>query len=180
MLACSIQVSDLPPSTNERTSMRSRCPLSAAQLATALTQSNSPCETRAEAISTRSTCSSSKSNCAMVSFSETENDTPDVCSPSRSVVSMISIILLAMRLRLQWAGLGKRLDVGFYIDPVIDIIKAIHHVALLVVIDIERFLFAGGLYRNGLLGQVDFQLGIWIGINRSKYLFKERCAYLYG
>ncbi len=50
----------------------------------------SPCETRAEAISMRLTCSSSSNSRAMESFSRALKETPEVCSPSRSVVSMIS------------------------------------------------------------------------------------------
>src|SRR5690606_23141747 len=150
MPACCIQVSDLPPSTNERTSIRSRWPLSAAQAAMAFTQSNSPCETRADAISTRSTCSSSNSSCAMVSFSETENDTPDVCSPSRSVVSMISIVRPAMR--LQWKGFGKLFDVGFDIEQVVDVIEAMRHVTFFITVDLERRGLPGGQSRDCLFG----------------------------
>ena len=42
-------------------------------------------------ISILSTFNSVNNNCAIVSFSDAENDTPLVCSPSRSVVSIISI-----------------------------------------------------------------------------------------
>ena len=55
---------------------------------------NSPLETRADATSILSTFNSFKSSFDIVSFSYSENDIPDVCSPSRSVVSIISIFFL--------------------------------------------------------------------------------------
>ena len=90
--ADSIQSSDTVPSTNPSTSSLSRWPVRAAQLAMLRTASNSPSETRAEAISIRFTPKSPSSTCAMLSFSCAANETPEVCSPSRRVVSMISII----------------------------------------------------------------------------------------
>ena len=59
-----------------------------------LTALNSPSETRAEAISIRSTWLF-KQGWAKVNFSEAEKETPEVCSPSRRVVSMISILRVA-------------------------------------------------------------------------------------
>ena len=66
---------------------------SLAHLAIFLTAVNSPSETLAEAISILSTFNSSRSNLAIVNFSEDEKDIPDVCSPSRRVVSIISTFL---------------------------------------------------------------------------------------
>ena len=50
-------------------------------------------ETRADAISRRFTPRSSNA-CAMLNFSCAAKETPDVCSPSRRVVSIISIIIV--------------------------------------------------------------------------------------
>ena len=52
---------------------------------------NSPAETRADATSIRSTFNSFKRSFVMVSFSLSENDIPEVCSPSLRVVSITSI-----------------------------------------------------------------------------------------
>ena len=71
-----------------------------AQSVIALTALNSPSETLADATSILSTFKSSNNNFAMVNFSEEGNETPDVCSPSRSVVSIISIFLLTI---LKWS-----------------------------------------------------------------------------
>ena len=73
--------------------MRSNSDLLLAQAVISFTEFNSPSETLAEATSMRSTFNSSNNNLESVSFSATENDTPEVCSPSLSVVSMISIVL---------------------------------------------------------------------------------------
>ena len=91
-----IQLIDFPSSTKVNTSIFSKQLCSEAQEVIFFTASNSPSDTLAEATSKRSTSNSSKSNFAIVNFSETENDTPDVCSPSRSVVSIISIFLFAI------------------------------------------------------------------------------------
>src|SRR5438477_6944159 len=57
----------------------------------ALTARSSPSLTRAEATSIRSTFTASSSRRAMVRFSSGIIEMPSACSPSRSVVSMISI-----------------------------------------------------------------------------------------
>ena len=62
----------------------------------ASTAFRSPSETRAEAISIRSTRNSSNNSLANVSFSEVEKETPEVCSPSRRVVSIISTVRMAV------------------------------------------------------------------------------------
>ena len=81
---------EIPPSMKPSASIRSRWPRLRAHSVMARTAASSPGETRAEAISIRLTRSSSSSRRAMESFSRALNDTPEVCSPSRSVVSKIS------------------------------------------------------------------------------------------
>ena len=68
-------------------------PVALAQSQTARTASNSPEDTRADAISMRGTLSSHNTSLVMFNFSDVENDTPEVCSPSRKVVSNISICI---------------------------------------------------------------------------------------
>ena len=65
-----------------------------AQSQTDFTDSNSPEDTLAEAISMRGTLSSHNTKRVMFNFSDVENETPDVCSPSRNVVSSISICIV--------------------------------------------------------------------------------------
>ena len=89
-VAC-IQSTDVCPSTNPSTSTLGSILRRAAQSHIIFTASNSPSDTRAEATSTRSAFKSSSSKRAIISFSWGTKDTPLVCSPSRSVVSMISI-----------------------------------------------------------------------------------------
>ena len=74
---------DETPAPRSDPCIPSRSPLAMARTA------RSPCETRAEAISIRFTQSSSSSSRAIDSFSRALNETPEVCSPSRSVVSRI-------------------------------------------------------------------------------------------
>ena len=86
-----IQSTEVWPSTNPSTSTLWSRLRRASQSQIIFTASNSPSDTRAEATSTRSTFKSSNSKRAIISFSWGTKDTPLVCSPSRSVVSMISI-----------------------------------------------------------------------------------------
>lgn len=78
--------------------MRSIKPFDTPQEVICFTALNSPSETRAEAISIRSMFNSCSNNLANVSFYDAVNDTPEVCSPSRRVVSIISIVLLILSL----------------------------------------------------------------------------------
>jgi hypothetical protein len=55
-----------------------------------VTASRSPSETPADATSIRSTLRDPRSASAMLTFSEVENETWRVCSPSRRVVSSSS------------------------------------------------------------------------------------------
>ena len=89
--ARSIQSRLLPLSTKPSTSTRSSRPLLSAHRVMRCTASSSPSLTRAEATSTRSTWSSSSSALHISSFSCGMKLTPLVCSPSRRVVSMISM-----------------------------------------------------------------------------------------
>ena len=84
---------DSPLSIKPRISILPIFPVELAQSHTALTESNSPDETRAEAISMRGMLSSHSTSLVILSFSDVENDTPEVCSPSRNVVSNISICI---------------------------------------------------------------------------------------
>ena len=61
-----------------------------AQLVICFTEFNSPSDTLAEATSILSILSSSNRSFAIVNFSLGEYETPDVCSPSLRVVSIIS------------------------------------------------------------------------------------------
>ena len=79
-----------PPSMNPSTSTRSSLSILAAKLQIMPTASRSPSDTRADATSMRSTFRSLSSMRAMMSFSWGRKLTPLVCSPSRSVESMIS------------------------------------------------------------------------------------------
>ena len=88
-----IQSIETPPSTNVNTSTRLIYPLVLAHSVICCTAESSPSDTLAEATSILSTFNSSNNNLAKVSFSDAEKDTPEVCSPSRRVVSIISIIL---------------------------------------------------------------------------------------
>ena len=78
-------------STKPKTSMRSRYPACSAKRQMPVTASFSPSETRAEATSRRSTFTFSNNRRAIISFSCGRKLTPLVCSPSRSVESMISM-----------------------------------------------------------------------------------------
>ena len=93
---------ETPLSTKVKISTRSRRFTSLAHFVMLFTALNSPSDTRAEATSIRSTFSSPSRSFASVSFSEDENDTPDVCSPSRRVVSIISIVFGFMILGWNW------------------------------------------------------------------------------
>ena len=55
-----------------------------------------PVDTLADAISSLSNFTSSSSILAMLSFSRALKDTPEVCSPSRRVVSIISSIIFVL------------------------------------------------------------------------------------
>ena len=92
-----IQSTDLSPSTKPSTSTLSSRPLLSAQRAIFCTVVNSPSETRADATSILSRHRSSSRRRARDSFSSAANDTPDVCSPSRKVVSKILIIVVNFR-----------------------------------------------------------------------------------
>src|SRR5690606_37637404 len=111
-----------------------------AHLVMAFTAANSPSDTRAEAISILSTFTSVKSSCAMVSFSEAEKDTPLVCSPSRSVVSITSMYRGELGMLVQ-AFFGECRDLPFHGLQIIDIVKAVHEVVFFVAVDVERFAF---------------------------------------
>ena len=86
-----IQRSDTPLSTKPSTSTASSMLWRSAHWQMSVTACFSPSLTRAEATSMRSTFTSRSSFFAICSFSCGTNDTPLVCSPSRRVVSMISI-----------------------------------------------------------------------------------------
>ena len=88
-----IQSIDLPLSTKPSTSTLSSISAICAYLQIIFTASRSPSETRADATSILSTLTSRKSIRANMSFSCGTKDTPLVCSPSRSVESIISILL---------------------------------------------------------------------------------------
>ena len=88
------QSTDLSPSTKPSTSTLSNRPFESAQRAIFCTVVNSPSETRADATSILSRHRSSSRSLARDSFSSEANDTPDVCSPSRKVVSKILIIIV--------------------------------------------------------------------------------------
>ena len=99
-----IQSTEVVWSTNPNTSTRDSMPALRAHLQMSDTARFSPSDTRAEATSMRSTLSSCRSRRAMSSFSWGMNDTPLVCSPSRSVVSMISIFRRSGLPMLQFSG----------------------------------------------------------------------------
>ena len=84
---------DFPSSINVKTSILFILPLLSAQLDISLTELSSPSDTLAEATSILSILRSSNKSFAIVSFSLGEYDTPEVCSPSLRVVSIISICL---------------------------------------------------------------------------------------
>ena len=86
-----IQLTDTPSSTNPRISMASSSFFFFAHEQILRTESFSPEDTRAEATSMRGTRSSRSMLRAILSFSEGEKLTPEVCSPSRRVVSKISM-----------------------------------------------------------------------------------------
>ena len=86
-----IQRMEIPLSINPRISILSMKFCLLAQEHTWFTDRNSPSDTRADAISIRSTCNSVSSRRAILNFSWGANETPEVCSPSRKVVSNISI-----------------------------------------------------------------------------------------
>ncbi len=114
--------------------MRLSSPWRSAQAHTFETVSNSPSETRAEATSIRGTWSSRRSSFAIPSFSDAEKDTPEVCSPSRRVVSMTSTF--TPRGSGVWVvGLSPFL-IGFDISLLgheeIDIVEAIEKTVLLI------------------------------------------------
>ena len=77
-----IHSKDSPLSKNVSTSIFSKSPSSLAQSQIFLTELNSPTDTLAEAISILSIDNSLINNFEIVSFSEAEKETPDVCSPS--------------------------------------------------------------------------------------------------
>ena len=82
---------DSPLSTKPSTSTFSICPFFPAQSQMRLSVSNSPDDTRADVTSTRGIWSSSTSSLNILSFSLLVKLTPEVCSPSRRVVSIISM-----------------------------------------------------------------------------------------
>ena len=82
---------EAPLSRNPSTSILSMCPRLRAQSHSWVAISYSPDETRADAISMRGSFRSSRSSRAILIFSCRAKETPEVCSPSRSVVSIISI-----------------------------------------------------------------------------------------
>ncbi len=75
-------------SMNPKTSIHSKKPFSAAHSAMFCTEPNSPSEILAEVTSIRSTRSFFNSVLAILAFSGGVNETPWVCSPSLSVVSI--------------------------------------------------------------------------------------------
>ena len=84
-----IQLREMSPSTKPRISTLWPYPRSFAQDRIFFAPWNSPADTLAEATSIRSTPTSSNKMRATLTFSVSLNATPDVCSPSRSVVSMM-------------------------------------------------------------------------------------------
>ena len=110
----------------------------------------------------------------MVSFSEAENDTPLVCSPSRRVVSIISIDLIGSFIRCQMLdsrllnkveestiqhpvsilvhtlpGIGANLLL--HRAKVVDVVIAIHQVVFLVAVDDEGLPLTRGQDCNHLV-----------------------------
>src|SRR5690606_660873 len=120
---------------------------------------------RAEAISILSTFTSVSSRRAMVSFSDGEKETPLVCSPSRRVVSMISIGRATGFgiTALVHAFFSKLLNILFHGLQVVDIVKTVHEVMLFIAVDLKRFAFAGSSEPDNLFGQRDLQLCLRIG-----------------
>ncbi len=83
-----IQLSEMSPSTKPSISTLWSYPRSLAQERIFFAPWNSPSDTLAEATSIRSTPTSSNKMRATLTFSVSLNATPEVCSPSRSVVSI--------------------------------------------------------------------------------------------
>ncbi len=92
--ASMIQFNETPLSTNPRTSILSKWLFFPAHSVILFTALYSPLDTLAEATSILFTFSSSKSNLATASFSDSLKETPVVCSPSRKVVSITSMVVI--------------------------------------------------------------------------------------
>jgi len=173
--ADSIQLSEVSPSTKPSTSSLSICLVRLAIDAMCFTASNSPSETRAEAISIRLT-PSSNSACAILSFSCAANETPVVCSPSRRVVSIISIILFGFICMLIHP-LFVSFYFGFVGKKIIDIVKSIHQTIFLVGIDFKMFAFASRLVGDGLHRKVHFDFRLRVGIDRLEQITQKGFTY---
>ena len=114
-----IQSTDWCPSTKPSTSTLSNRPARRAHRQMFFTESRSPSLTRADATSMRSIFKSCNNARAMTNFSWGMKLTPLVCSPSRSVVSMISTFLSSgspMLLSYRCSQAGSRCRRGHSLD----------------------------------------------------------------
>ena len=65
-------------------------------------------------------------------------------------------------------------------DKEVDIVKTLDKAMLLVGVDVEVFAVASSVVGDGLLGKVDSDRSLRIGLDAGEELLQERLAHLYG
>ena len=68
-------------------------------------------------------------------------------------------------------------DVGFFAEQEVDIVDAVEQAALLVGIDVEELLFAGGIVGDSLSFKVDSHFSLRIGTDGAEKRCKESVGY---
>ena len=69
-------------------------------------------------------------------------------------------------------------DVVADAEQIIHVVVAVQQTLLLIAVDVERRLLAGGENRERLIRQIDLETSLRIGRDRSEDLFQERLAEL--
>ena len=106
---------------------------------------------------------------AIISFSWGRNDTPLVCSPSRSVESSISTKFVSM-----FPGFCFLL----VLHQEVDVVKTVHQAMLLVAVDVEVLRVACGFVGDRLPGQIHLDLGLRVVLDALEEFSKEYLAHL--